>query len=170
MAYIRFHSDFIQRSITPEMEITRTRKKKKKHASNIFPWGIHVWNFKTLACTVFDNSKPICPVNTILLCSLSVILWVNILTLPVVDSTYSVLAWPIMGKKSKQEVKSPVSGTTIYRKLTTILFPWLCWSRTIYLSIYLSIYLYILSQPRKEDIRTGAQRHRAKKKKEYKAR
>ena len=34
----------------------------------------------------------------------------------------------------------------------------------------LSIYLYILSQPRKEDIRTGAQRHRAKKKKEYKAR
>ena len=30
----------------------------------------------------------------------------------------------------------------------------------------LSIYLYILSQPRKEDIRTGAQRHRAKKKKE----
>ena len=40
----------------------------------------------------------------------------------------------------------------------------------IYLSIYLSIYLYILSQPRKEDIRTGAQRHRAKKKKEYKAR
>ena len=33
-----------------------------------------------------------------------------------------------------------------------------------------SIYLYILSQPRKEDIRTGAQRHRAKKKKEYKAR
>ena len=37
-------------------------------------------------------------------------------------------------------------------------------------SHYLSIYLYILSQPRKEDIRTGAQRHRAKKKKEYKAR
>ena len=34
----------------------------------------------------------------------------------------------------------------------------------IYLSIYLSIYIYILSQPRKEDIRTGAQRHRAKKK------
>ena len=33
-----------------------------------------------------------------------------------------------------------------------------------------SIYLYILSQPRKEDIRTGAKRHRAKKKKEYKAR
>ena len=29
-----------------------------------------------------------------------------------------------------------------------------------------SIYLYILSQSRKEDIRTGAQRHRAKKKKE----
>ena len=34
----------------------------------------------------------------------------------------------------------------------------------------LSIYLYILSQPRKEDIWTDAQRHRAKKKKEYKAR
>ena len=33
-----------------------------------------------------------------------------------------------------------------------------------------SIYLYILSQSRKEDIRTGAQRHRAKKKKENKAR
>ena len=29
-----------------------------------------------------------------------------------------------------------------------------------------SIYLYILSQPRKEDIQTGKQRHRAKKKKE----
>ena len=34
----------------------------------------------------------------------------------------------------------------------------------------LSIYLYILSQPRKEDIRTGAQRHRAKKKERIKSR
>ena len=41
---------FFQRGITPEREITRTRK--KKHVSNIFPWGIHIWNFKTLACTV----------------------------------------------------------------------------------------------------------------------
>ena len=31
-------------------------------------------------------------------------------------------------------------------------------------SYILSVYLYILSQPHKEDIRTGAQRHRAKKK------
>ena len=36
--------------------------------------------------------------------------------------------------------------------------------------IYLSIYLSILSQPRKEDIRTGAQRHRAKKKEIIKSR
>ena len=34
----------------------------------------------------------------------------------------------------------------------------------------LSIYLCILSQPRKEDIRTGAQRHRAKKKERIKSR
>ena len=26
--------------------------KKKKHVSAIFSWGIHIWNFKTLACTV----------------------------------------------------------------------------------------------------------------------
>ena len=26
--------------------------KKKKYWSAIFPWGIHIWNFKTLACTV----------------------------------------------------------------------------------------------------------------------
>ena len=25
---------------------------KKKYGSAIFPWGIHIWNFKTLACTV----------------------------------------------------------------------------------------------------------------------
>ena len=39
--------------------------------SDIFPWGIHIWNFKTLACTVLEertdgrthNPKPICPVN-----------------------------------------------------------------------------------------------------------
>ena len=31
-------------------EITRTRK--KKYGSAIYPWGIHIWNFKTLACTV----------------------------------------------------------------------------------------------------------------------
>ena len=27
-------------------------EKKKKYVSAIFPWGIHIWNFKTLACTV----------------------------------------------------------------------------------------------------------------------
>ena len=32
-------------------EITRTRK----CASAIFPWGIHIWNFQTLACTIFDE-------------------------------------------------------------------------------------------------------------------
>ena len=53
--------------------------------SAIFPWGIHIWNFKTLACTVhriwhasksvtngrtdaqtharMDNPRPICPLN-----------------------------------------------------------------------------------------------------------
>ena len=41
--------------------------------------------------------------------------------------------------------------------------------RTWYYNI-LSIYLYILSQPRKEDIRTGVQRHRAKKKERIKSR
>ena len=63
---------FFQRGITPEREITWTRK---KHVSAIFPWGIHIWYFKTLACTVLDertdgrtdrwmhNLKPICPVN-----------------------------------------------------------------------------------------------------------
>ena len=75
MACIRFYSDFIQRGITPEREIT----KKKKSVSNIFPRGIHIWNFKTLACMVFDERmhtwtdgcthrwtdipKPICSVN-----------------------------------------------------------------------------------------------------------
>ena len=29
--------------------------KKKKNVSAIFPWGIHIWNFKTLACMVFDK-------------------------------------------------------------------------------------------------------------------
>ena len=63
-------SDFVwifQRGITPERETTRTRK---KNVSNIFPWGIHIWNFKTLACMVLErtkgwthNPKPICPVN-----------------------------------------------------------------------------------------------------------
>ena len=38
-----------------------------------------------------------------------------------------------------------------------------------FLSIYLSIYLSTLSQPRKEDIRTGAQRHRAKEKERIKS-
>ena len=65
---------FFQRGITPEREITWTRKKRR---SAIFPWGIHIWNFKTLACTVhkiwhalkelthvrMDNRKPICPLN-----------------------------------------------------------------------------------------------------------
>ena len=43
---------FFQRGITPEREIS------------FFPWGIHIWNSKTLACTVFEerthNLKPIC--------------------------------------------------------------------------------------------------------------
>ena len=30
-------------------------KKKKKQVSNIFPWGIHIWNFKTLARTVLEQ-------------------------------------------------------------------------------------------------------------------
>ena len=49
--------------------------KKKKCVSAIFTWGIHIWNFKTLSCTVLDkrmhtwmdackdNQRPICPVN-----------------------------------------------------------------------------------------------------------
>ena len=28
---------------------------KKKNVSAIFPWGIHIWNFKTLACMVLDE-------------------------------------------------------------------------------------------------------------------
>ena len=63
---------FFQRGVTPEREITRTRNKR---VSAIFPWGIHLWNFKTLACIVLDermhartdacihSPKPICPVN-----------------------------------------------------------------------------------------------------------
>ena len=35
--------------------------------SAIFPWGIHIWIFKILACTVLaertDNPKPICTLN-----------------------------------------------------------------------------------------------------------
>ena len=54
MAWIRFHSDFIQRGITPERETPWTRK---KCVSNIFPWGIHIWNFKTLACTVLERTN-----------------------------------------------------------------------------------------------------------------
>ena len=52
MACIRFRSDFIQRDITPEREITQTRKKT---CVKYFYTGIHIWNFKTLACTVFDE-------------------------------------------------------------------------------------------------------------------
>ena len=46
--------------------------KKKLHLSSIFPWGNHMWNFKTLACTVLEkrmdgrmhwHPKLICPVN-----------------------------------------------------------------------------------------------------------
>ena len=33
----------------------KKKTKKKKRVSNIFPWGIHIWNFKTLACTVLDE-------------------------------------------------------------------------------------------------------------------
>ena len=40
MECVRFHSDFIQRGITPGREITRTRKIKR--ASNIFLRGIHI--------------------------------------------------------------------------------------------------------------------------------
>ena len=29
--------------------------KKKKYGSAMVPWGIHTWNFKTLACTVQDT-------------------------------------------------------------------------------------------------------------------
>ena len=70
---------FFQRGITPERETTRSNKKKR--VSAIFPWGIHIWNFKwharfirygihvpngrthgrTPACT--HNPKPICLVN-----------------------------------------------------------------------------------------------------------
>ena len=52
---IRFHaSDFI----LIFSKGLKTRKednsdKKKNNMSAIFPWGIHIWNFKTLACTVF---------------------------------------------------------------------------------------------------------------------
>ena len=73
--------DFVlifQRGIAPEREITRTRK---KYGSAIFPWGIHIWNFKPLACMVHkiwhasksvtnghtdwctNNPKPINPSN-----------------------------------------------------------------------------------------------------------
>ena len=48
MECIRFHSDFFKEALTPEREITRTRK---KCVSAIFQWGNHIWNFKTLACT-----------------------------------------------------------------------------------------------------------------------
>ena len=44
--------DFIlilSKDITPEREITRTRK---NYGSAFLPWEIHIWNFKTLACTV----------------------------------------------------------------------------------------------------------------------
>ena len=54
IACIRFHSDFFKGGITPEREITRTRKKKKqkkkttkkqkkkKRVSAIFPSGIQI--------------------------------------------------------------------------------------------------------------------------------
>ena len=49
--------------------------KKKRRVSATFPWGIHIWKFKTLACTVrmpqkvsqtdacADNLNTICPIN-----------------------------------------------------------------------------------------------------------
>ena len=64
---------FFQRGITPEGEITRTRKKNV--CLLFFHEEFHVWHFKTLASTVLDertdgrtdarthNLKPICPVN-----------------------------------------------------------------------------------------------------------
>ena len=67
MAHIRFHSDFIQSGITPEREITRTRK---TYRSNCFSMANHTYKFKTLASTALDertlartqNTKPIWPV------------------------------------------------------------------------------------------------------------
>ena len=51
-ACIRFHSNF-SKGHNSEKEVTQTRK--KKCVSAIFPLGIHIWNFKTLACTVLDE-------------------------------------------------------------------------------------------------------------------
>ena len=45
----KFSSLFYQRAITQERGLIWMRK---KYMSAIFPWGIHIWNFKTLACTV----------------------------------------------------------------------------------------------------------------------
>ena len=33
-----------------------SEKKKKEYKSAIFPWGIHIWSFKTLACKVHEES------------------------------------------------------------------------------------------------------------------
>ena len=52
MACIDFIQISFQRCITPERDITRTRK---KCVSTIFPWGTHMWNFKTLACMFLDE-------------------------------------------------------------------------------------------------------------------
>ena len=75
MACIRFYSDFIQKGHNSR----KGDNYETKCVSNIFPRWIHKWNFKTLACMVFDermhtwtdgrthrwtdNPKPICSVN-----------------------------------------------------------------------------------------------------------
>ena len=81
--FLRYLADKIsfwsfQKGITPERETTRTRR---TYGFAIFPWGIHIRNFKTLACMVHkiwhaskhvmkgytdawtDNPKLICPFN-----------------------------------------------------------------------------------------------------------
>ena len=77
---------FFQGGITPEREITWTGKKR---VSAIFPWGIHRWNFKTLACMVHkiwhacdeqmdartDNLKPICSHNFFEIGGITIIFW-----------------------------------------------------------------------------------------------
>ena len=44
----RFHSDFLKGHNSRK----RHNSEKKKHTVSYFSWGIHIWNFKTLPCTV----------------------------------------------------------------------------------------------------------------------
>ena len=57
MVCIRFQSDFIQRGITPEREITQTKKKKKKkkNVRQIFFHEESIYEISKLACTVLDE-------------------------------------------------------------------------------------------------------------------